>query len=716
MAEWLDFQVRLEGHWAWLVLLPLAVGLTFYLYRRTLPAVARPVQWALIGLRGLALAVLLSVLAELVIDTWHKQIVRPLVLVLVDTSTSMTIEEDGARRLERVTAALGRPEFGLALAQAQVEARGFAEAPYLLSLDTLSSLRAGGQATDLARAMRKSLEQVADRENLQGVLLISDGAHNLGEAPDRAAGELGVPVYALGVGKADSPADVRIARAGIAETSYLGRPLSIEAEVQSWGYGGRQVEVLLYEGGQQLGRQRLALQEGTQQVSFEVRPTVPGPHIYRLEIPPLEGEFARDNNETLVFTRALQERLQVLVVAGGPGPDLVFLQRSLEMDSALVVETWVHRQEGRFYQGRVLTGEELAARDVVVLADAGAQLLTGEAGQAFREYVQQGGGLLFIGGIKTWQEGGPPAIIAEVLPALILPGSRFVMQEMPLALGSEGRDHPVVRLSQAEAEADPWAQLPPLPGYLPGVQKREGAVVLVEGGTQERPPLVLAGAAGRGRVIAALSAGFWRLDLLSSGAGGRPQTIRRFWQNAVKWLALQAPAGRVRVSTERHIYRAGEGVVFAAQVFDELLRPQSAATVEISVGEEREIRLQEQGGGQYRGTWSGLEPGEYRYLVRAQVGDALIGTDEGSFIVEQHTVESADLKANPALLEEIARVSGGQYYPLAEWRQLVARLAMQPRLVQESTSLALWGPGWPLGLVVALLAGEWFIRKRSGML
>ena len=241
-------------------------------------------------------------------------------------------------------------------------------------------------------------------------------------------------------------------------------------------------------------------------------------------------------------------------------------------------------------------------------------------------------------------------------------------------------------------------------------------MVLVKGSAGEQPPLVLAGPAGRGRVIAALSGGFWRLDLLSSGAGGRPQTIRRFWQNAVKWLALEVPAGRVRVSTERHIYRAGEGVVFAAQVFDELLRPQSAAAVEVSLGQGMELRLQERGEGEYRGVGNGLGPGEYRYVVRAQAGEALIGTDEGSFIVEQHTIESADLKANPSLLEEIARASNGQYRPLAEWRQLLEQMAVQPRLVQEGESLALWGSVWPLGLVVVLLGIEWFIRKRSGML
>jgi hypothetical protein len=344
--------------------------------------------------------------------------------------------------------------------------------------------------------------------------------------------------------------------------------------------------------------------------------------------------------------------------------------------------------------------------------------MAGAAGQLLNQYVWQGGGLLLVGGARTWQGGALPLALAEILPVELASGTGFVAQNVPLSMGLEGREHPVVRLVQEKESntADPWAQLPPLPGYLEGAQRKEGAAVLVEGSIQGKPPLLVAGAAGRGKVIAALSGAFWRLDLVSSGVGGRPQTIRRFWQNAVKWLAMKAPAGRVRVWTEQPIYRSGEGVVFLAQIFDELLRPQSDAAVEVSLGKGQSLQLQDQGHGEYRAVWRGLVPGEYAWHAQVQAGQTPIGADEGHFVVDQHTVESADLKANPALLEEIARLSGGQYQPLAQWRQAVEQLGARPRLVQQHRALALWGPVWPLVLAMVLLATEWVLRKRSGLL
>ena len=208
-----------------------------------------------------------------------------------------------------------------------------------------------------------------------------------------------------------------------------------------------------------------------------------------------------------------------------------------------------------------------------------------------------------------------------------------------------------------------------------------------------------------------MSASFWRLDLMSSGVDGRPQTIRTFWRDATKWLALDAPGGRVRASTERPVYRAGEEVVFAVQVFDELLKPQSGATVQVALAGREAFDLQSQGAGYYRGVASGLAPGTYEYEVRAAVGAVT-----GRFVVEEYSIELGDLRTDPLLLGEMARASGGRAYPLADWEDMLKQLAPRKRWVEKAEVLPLWGPLWPALLAIALLAVEWFGRKRSGMI
>ena len=74
------------------------------------------------------------------------------------------------------------------------------------------------------------------------------------------------------------------------------------------------------------------------------------------------------------------------------------------------------------------------------------------------------------------------------------------------------------------------------------------------------------------------------------------------------------------------------------------------------------------------------------------------------------------MRSNNALLEKLAHASGGQFRPLEQWRELVQALPLQKRLIEENHVFPLWGQRWLLAIVVALLATEWFVRKRKGLI
>jgi len=545
------------------------------------------------------------------------------------------------------------------------------------------------------------LEAVAERERVQGVVLFSDGGHNLGRDPVRLSAELGMPVYALGVGGAEVPVDVQFVDVRTAETGYVGQRQQIDAEVRSWGYEGKRVEVRLYEGDRSLQRQSLLLEgDGqVQRVSFAVTPQQAGPRIFRVVVDPAAGEFATADNEALAFTRILAGRPQVLLLAGGPSEDLAFLRRSLSADSSWVVETLIQREPDAFYGG-AWSPAVLQDRDVILLVNPGAWLLNSSPATALVQHVYAGAGLLIVGGPKMARAWQPDSPLAALMPLQMAGPVPFVPGEILLRLSPVGRHHPVVR--QPAGVDDPWLRLPPLPGYFRTAQQRPGTSVLVESVGGE--PIIAAGAYGKGKVIAALSASFWRLDLMSSGVDGQPQTIRTFWCDAAKWLALDAPGGRVRASTERPVYRAGEEVVFEVQVFDELLRLQPGASVQVALAGREAFNLQSQGAGRYRGVASGLAPGTYEYEVRAAVDQAVVGAVTGRFVVEEYSIELGDLRADPLLLGELARASGGRAYPLVDWEDMLEQLAPRKRWVEEAEVLPLWGPLWPALLAIALLA------------
>jgi hypothetical protein len=145
------------------------------------------------------------------------------------------------------------------------------------------------------------------------------------------------------------------------------------------------------------------------------------------------------------------------------------------------------------------------------------------------------------------------------------------------------------------------------------------------------------------------------------------------------------------------------------------LRPQDGCSVRVLLANGEIIQLQDQGGGYYRGVQDRLAPGEYEFTVVAEYDGEQIGREEGRFIVETHSIEWSDLRANRTLLGDIARVSGGLSLDINESSSLLSQWSLKQKIIQEKREFRLWGDRWPLVLLVLFLALEWVLRKRLGM-
>jgi hypothetical protein len=707
----INIDLRLEGTGWVLLLLPFIFSFIHYTYKRTHPDVSISWRWCLVVLRGASIALIIALLVEPAMDYWSKKIQNPRLLVLIDTSPSMGVRDGESTRLAKVQSVFRQSEWKNIGDRIEAQIWGFSHDVYAIDIDTLENIQLRGRATNIGDAIAESAQKGGGLNGFQGVLLMSDGAHNLGLDPIKTINKKNVPIYSLVVGNDEPPVDLQVAGASVLKTGYVGKSLVIEVELTSEGYWEQSTEVVLYEGNRELERRNVVLQAGLQRLQFTTIPETSGPHIYRLSVEPLLGELTRDNNETLVFTHIIEERLRATIVASKPSNDLSFIRRSIEADSSFTVKVLIQKQSGQLYTGP-WDYSIIDDSDVLILLGYDDDMWGGEASQYLREKIHGGMGLLFIGaprGAELWRD---DYAIGNLLPVGFSP-SPFISREMVLRVGAEGENHPVVRLNPDNEGGDPWKELPPLAGVFEIVNKREGARVLIE--SEDGEPVIVSGVYGRGKTIVALSHSFWRLDLVNSGVMGTPQTIREFWRNAGRWLATSAPVGRVRVSTERHIYRAGTPVVFAGQVFDELLRPQEGCSVSVLLADSETVQLQDQGGGYYRGVYDGLAPGEYEFAVVAQYNGEQIGREEGRFIVETHSIEWSDVRANRVLLSDIARVSGGISLDIEEAPSLLREWSLKQKLIEDVREFRLWGSSWPLVLLTFLLALEWVLRKRLGM-
>ena len=716
----LDLSLR-DGLWLGL-LVPVCVYLAWQAYR-TRRQEFRLVRWLLV-LRCTAFLLLLALMMEPVLALTMRRERKSLVAVLVDDSESMRIEDGGRKRGDLAMGLLKSDAFEALAARARVATYRFSEWIAPVPPASLDSLRFDGRATDLAAAL-KMLRQETAGDGLVAAVLISDGAHNLGAGPERAALALGAPVIAVGVGNADAPKDAAIVSAVCDPVVYVGRPLSISVGLKSSGCKGATSLLVVEEDGRRLAEAPVTLTDGEQEVRFNVSPDRAGRTVYEVRLAAQPLERSRANNTAVVSTEVLENRLRVLMVAGSPGADLAYLRRLLEADENLKVDVHVAEEPGDWPYLMRAALSDAGKSGLVILFDLPGEMLLGQPGLRLAEYVESGGALLVVGGRAAFNGEYARSSLARVLPVLCSPNaSTYREASFRLEVPRSGTLHPILRVSDDPlSDRQAWSDLPPLLACNLNEGLRPNAESLifhpVERAGREKMPLVAVGRAGAGKVMAVTVRTFWRLGLMTWGVGRNDEVSKAFWANSVQWLVKREDVARIQVEVDKPVYRSGAPVTFHARVFNELLRPQEGARVSVSVVDGDRVRqtvLEDEGQGRYRGQLKAGAQGDYGFEARARIGGVELGSGTGRFTVGRYSLEYEDMRMNRDLLESLAAQSGGVFASPDRLGAVLNELEPAPQTVTEDYRTRLWGKPWPLYVLVLLLGAEWTVRRGRGMI
>ena len=97
----------------------------------------------------------------------------------------------------------------------------------------------------------------------------------------------------------------------------------------------------------------------------------------------------------------------------------------------------------------------------------------------------------------------------------------------------------------------------------------------------------------------------------------------------------------------------------------------------------------------------------------------MIGSDEATFSVGGLTVEYLETTADAALMDELARRTGGARFFARDVDQLIRAVAqtgsLSPRQTTEIKRIEPRRFTWILLGMVLLLSAEWFVRKKNGL-
>ena len=626
-----------------------------------------------------------------------------------------------------------------------------------------SRLLAQGVETRLGQALR---HWAGERRTspLAGVVIFSDGGQNAGLEP--AAGvELaraaGVPVFTVGLGSDQRPASVRVADLRAPARAYPGDGFTVTGSLEAQGLSGREVTVTLAS--------RAAEEAETNTTQWQVRKSEkivlgdePVPvkfdlegmkeerrYALRLSVEEIPGDRRSEDNRQEAEIEVVDRKDRVLLLAGGPTREYQFLRNQLRRDKGVVVDVLlqsggpgISQDANQILEGFPTTMAELGEYDCIVAFDPDWQALTDEQLDLLDRWVaEMSGGLIAIAGPVYTDDLAQNARLGKIRSLYPVEfNRRFSVVDdavagsdtaWPLLFTREGSEADFLWLANtAVASQQAWSSFPGVYGYYEVRGEKPGATVYARysdpdaGLATERPVYIAGHYYASGRVFFLGSGEMWRLRSVDENYFDQFYTklIRRVTQGRL----LRGSRRDVLMVDDRFVM--GSTITVRAQLTDAQHEPLTLPEVVAEVWSPDQklsrltLRPDTTRAGLYSGQFPALQEGSYRIEIRPTEAD-------GEPLRKRVQVRLPDLERenpqrNDAILAEIARGTGGDYYVgLTQMAggdgkaPLVSRLSdrTETTYLLDSPSLEWdrWWMRWMMGVICGCLLLEWLIRRLS---
>jgi hypothetical protein len=255
-----------------------------------------------------------------------------------------------------------------------------------------------------------------------------------------------------------------------------------------------------------------------------------------------------------------------------------------------------------------------------------------------------------------------------------------------------------------------------------GIKPGASVVLSAKDKSGKAHPALVVQRFGQGRTGVLAVGDLWRTGLQDENT---QKDLAKFWRQIGRWLTTDVPE-KIEVVVQPKASDADQAVELVVRARNKKFQPLENATIKLSVtapGAEQGTNVvtipaeaSTDESGVYRATYIPRVAGAY--TVSAKVIDEQgidIGEKEGGWTSDPLAEEFKTLAPNRALLEAIAKKTGGEVVELADIEKFVDTLPAKKAPIIETHSLPLWHE--PLVFLVALgaLVAEWGIRRWKGL-
>jgi hypothetical protein len=674
----------------------LAAGFSFYYYFRT----EQKSVWqknqlrVLFSLRTLSLFLIGLLLLGLVWETITYRPEKPLIITMVDSSSSMMNYKDSGNVKKQIG------NFRQELPKVLGDGYEYLELAVGTNVRDLNKLSLKDKSSDLAAGFKQIKDRFFNR-NIGAIILVSDGNYNQGVHPMYEAERIELtPVFSLAVGDTTLKRDIIVRSVNSNEVAFLNNEFPVQALVdfQRVPLGSYQVNLL--QNGKVVQSQRAVMGNSNldqKEFLFTVLAKTKGYQRFTVSVEGIGGEFTKDNNQQTCFVEVIDSKSNVLLLASAPHPDIQALRSVFELDQEAVITS------------ELITNYSLGAKtpDFVVWYENG---------------LRPNASLF-----KQLQEKGIPVLM------ILGPGvSTSLLQTYGLAMKApNGNQFEDVYPSVAKGfntfglSADFTSIVPvltPLRTKFGMYKLPSNSVVILNqriGNISKDNPLIAVSQTQKSKIGFILGEGVWRWKMKEFMQKKTTAGFEEFVQKLTQYISVKQNREPLRVTLPKR-FNTIEDIIFKAEFYNE--------SMELITTPNLEMTITKRGGKAFKQLFSPtanfyqlnvgqLESGTYDWKVVAD-NNGKKYAKSGSFAVDEISLEDQDTRANFSTLNQLAVQSNGSYKTLDQYKALINEIKTRGDITtiqyEDTGYQELIDWKWIFALIIALLSAEWFLRRWWG--
>ena len=673
----------------------LAVLAAFTLYRKHIHRFESPrLAYALAVLRGLATFLIILLLLNPIVRRESNTEIKPLLVFMHDHSASIPFAfktTDSVKYRNDIEAMLQELSTTYTIKKVEFGAE---------KRDTLS-WQMNLPSTNLAQPLQQVVQE-HESNNLQAIILASDGIYNEGPSPLQTDWPGGGSLFTIALGDTTLQRDAAVNRMFANKTVYLNDRIAIKADISALAANGETLQLRLLDArsGQTLQSQSVVVKSTrfTQSVEMIIPAERKGMQHYQLSITPINNEKNTRNNISDVFVEVLDGKEKILIVYNAPHPDIQSLKEALLGQ--------------KNYDVSVLPASQAPAKatgyDLVVLHNLPSS--THPLTSLTQDIKLQGNGLWVIIGLQSKLQAVnalQSAIKAQSNGASVsdlqaIPNNDFSYFTLPAIDGIQ--------------------QLPPLVAPFGDYRTGANTQVLFKqqiGNVGTESPLWVCQQDGARRIAVTCGEGLWRWRLENYRLRKNTDLVDAFVVRTAQFAATRQDKRPFRVVVPKPVFFETEFITLDAELYNENRESVNTPDATITLFDETNKPLDftfNREGDTYSLPIGRLAEGNYRYEATTALNGQVYKAT-GSFDVQAQDLESANLTADWSLLNQLSKQFNGRMEPATRLKALQDSLLAKKHtatLRSQITAKPLIDYRWLFALLLLCLSAEWFLRKRHG--